>query len=103
MSIAALDTVIHAPNRLRICAFLTPRDEAEFKVLRATFGISDSVLSKHLSRLEAAGYIRLRKAAVDGRVRTWVSLTAEGRQAFAAHLLALQQVVALASGKVAAG
>ena len=28
-------TVIHAPNRLQICAFVAPLAEAEFQVLRA--------------------------------------------------------------------
>lgn len=93
-----LDAVIHAPNRLRICALLMPLEEAEFQVLRETIGISDSLLSKQIRQLEDAGYIEMRKAAVNGRPRTWISLTSRGRKAFAAHVAALQEIAALARG-----
>jgi DNA-binding MarR family transcriptional regulator len=64
--------------------------------------VSDSVLSKHLSALGEADYVRLRKAAQDGRQRTWASLTRPGRKAFAAHMAALQALVASAQAAVAA-
>jgi hypothetical protein len=48
VKLPTLDAVIHAPNRLQICAVLTPLEEAEFQMLRETVGISDSVLSKHI-------------------------------------------------------
>jgi DNA-binding MarR family transcriptional regulator len=86
----AFDPVIHAPARLQIMAVLAGVQDAEFALLRDTVQVSDSVLSKHLSQLAEAGYIRLRKAALDGRQRTWASLTREGRRAFTAHVKALQ-------------
>ena len=86
------DPVIHAPGRLQICAVLSAADEAEFAMLRETLEVSDSVLSKHLKALEEAGYIKLRKAAADGRQRTWLSLTPAGRKAFAAHVAELQRL-----------
>ena len=96
MSEARFDELIHAPLRLRICAFLSPLEEAEFSVVRESLAVSDSVLSKHFSHLQDAGYLTLRKAPVDGRQRTWASLTAEGRRAFAGHVAALQEIAALA-------
>lgn len=93
-----LHPVIHAPNRLRICALLSPLDEAEFLMLRETIDISDSVLSKHIKRLEDAGYVKKRKGAVNGRQRSWARLTGKGRQAFAEHVAALQEIAALAQG-----
>ena len=87
-----LDTVIHAPNRLRICAFLTPLQEAEFQVLRDDLGVSDSVLSKHLKQLEEAGYVKFRKGAVKGRQRMWAALTPAGRKAFVAHVSELTRI-----------
>jgi DNA-binding MarR family transcriptional regulator len=95
MSAVDLDPVIHSPNRLQICALLSPLERAEFRVLREELGVSDSVLSKHLSELESAGYVRLRKDVVGGRRRTWASLTAAGRQAFASHVRALQHLVSV--------
>lgn len=88
----ALDPVIHAPVRLQVLAVLGTVSEAEFALLRDTTQVSDSVLSKHLSALVEAGYVRLRKAAADGRQRTWVTITGPGRKAFAAHVAALQQL-----------
>ena len=67
------DAVIHANNRLQVCALLAPVDEMEFAALRETLGVSESVLSKHLKVLEDAGYLALRKASMDSRQRTWAS------------------------------
>lgn len=89
------DPVIHAPARLQIVAVLANVQDAEFALLRDTARISDSVLSKHLAALQQAGYVRLRKAALDGRQRTWASLTRKGRAAFVAHVKALQALVAI--------
>lgn len=92
MAKARLDTIIHAPNRLKICAFLTPLQEAEFQVLRDELEVSDSVLSKHLKQLEDAGYVAFRKGAVNGRQRMWAKLTKSGRQAFSGHIEELQRL-----------
>ena len=92
MTVAQLDTIIHAPNRLKICAFLTPLQEAEFQVLRDELEVSDSVLSKHLKQLEAAGYVEFRKGAVNGRQRMWASLTRSGRKAFSSHIEELTRI-----------
>ena len=90
----ALDMVLHAPARLQIAAVLGRVTDMEFAVLRDVVGVSDSVLSKHLAALADAGYVALRKAAQDGRQRTWASLSASGRKAFVAHLAALQDLAA---------
>lgn len=95
MSGPRFDAVIHAPGRLQICGILSAADEAEFAMMRDTLEVSDSVLSKHLKALEEAGYIKLRKAAADGRQRTWASLTGAGRAAFAGHVAELQRLAGL--------
>ena len=102
MSTPPLDAVIHAPARLQIAAVLAGVSEAEFATVRDLVGVSDSVLSKHLAALAEAGYVRLRKAALGGRQRTWLSLTREGRRAFAAHVQALQALAATAQAALAA-
>ncbi|MEV4703944.1 transcriptional regulator [Actinoplanes sp. NPDC049316] len=84
------DEVIHAPNRLRICAFLDASTSAEFSALRELLGVADSVLSKHLKVLQDAGYVNMTKPTGRGRVKTWVSLTADGKQAYARHVRALR-------------
>lgn len=96
MGISGIDTALHAPARLQIAAVLARVSAAEFASLKEITGVADSVLSKHLSALSDAGYVTLSKAARDGRQRTWATLTAAGRKAFAAHMEALKQLAAIA-------
>lgn len=86
------DSVIHAPNRLQICAFLAPLQEAEFQIVRDELNVSDSVLSKHLKQLEEAGYVKFRKEAVNGRQRMWAALSKSGRRAFSNHVEELKRL-----------
>jgi DNA-binding MarR family transcriptional regulator len=99
--VPAFDPVIHAPQRLQACAVLASADEVEFATLRDTLVVSDSVLSKHVKQLEDAGYVRIRKAARDGRARTWLSLTREGRRALAAHVAELERLATMIAPQVA--
>ena len=92
------DAIIHAPGRLQICALLSGIDDAEFAMIRDRIAVSDSVLSKHLKLLEDAGYVKLRKAASEGRQRTWVSLTPAGKKAFAAHVSELTRLAGIIAG-----
>ncbi|SDK69752.1 transcriptional regulator [Nonomuraea jiangxiensis] len=89
-----LDPAIHAPTRLQIVSLLAAAEEAEFAFVRDTLDISDSVLSKHASALETAGYVKIRKGYVGKRPRTWFSLTNLGRQAYRNHVAALQAIIA---------
>ena len=87
-----LDDVIHAPVRFSIVATLAAVDEAEFGLVRDEVEVSDSVLSRQVSTLERSGYVKVRKGYVGKRPRTWLSLTAPGRAAYAGHLAALREI-----------
>ncbi|GAA2739520.1 transcriptional regulator [Pedococcus aerophilus] len=87
-----LDDLIHAPVRFSIVATLAGVDEAEFGLVRDEVEVSDSVLSKAVSALEAAGYVKVRKGYVGKRPRTWLSLTKGGRTAYEQHLAALREI-----------
>ena len=82
-----------APVRLSIIAALVRVDNAEFKALRDSLEVSDSVLSKQIASLETAGFVKVIKGYVGKRPRTWVSATPEGRTALTAHLAALRAIV----------
>jgi DNA-binding MarR family transcriptional regulator len=86
------DSVVHAPPRLQICGLLAAVDTMEFAAVRDALGVSDSVLSKHVRQLEAAGYVAVRKSTVASRVRTGLALTRAGRDAFAAHVAELRRI-----------
>jgi DNA-binding MarR family transcriptional regulator len=91
-----LDGLIHAPVRFSIMAALVAADKAEFSFVRDTVEVSDSVLSRQVSTLEAAGYLKVTKGYVGKRPRTWLSLTRDGRAAFTTHVGALQAIAAAA-------
>jgi DNA-binding MarR family transcriptional regulator len=88
-----LDDVMYQPVRFSIAAALAAAAELEFSTVRDVVEISDSLLSQHAARLEEAGYLNVRKGHVGKRPRTWLSLTAEGRAAFADHVDALRAIV----------
>jgi DNA-binding MarR family transcriptional regulator len=88
----ALDPVIHAPIRFSITAALAAVDEADFKSIREAVEISVSALSKQVSTLEEAGYVKVRKVFVGKRPRTYLSLTADGRKAWDIHVQALREI-----------
>ncbi|GAA4223992.1 DNA-binding MarR family transcriptional regulator [Streptosporangium album] len=87
------DATIHAPNRLRVCALLDAVSEVEFGVVQERLDVSASVLSKHVSVLVEAGYVKQRKATRDTRQRVWLQLTGAGRAAYRAHVAALRAIV----------
>ncbi len=93
MTNTSFDMLIHAPQRLQICALLSAAAEMEFKVLRDHLDISDSALSKHLRMLDEAEYVVVKKRAQAGRSRTWLSLSPKGRGAFAAHVKVLKNII----------
>ena len=90
---AELDPLIHAPARLQLATTLSAVSEAEFATLRDVLQVSDSVLSKHVSALTDAGYVRSRKGVLAGRRTTWIGLTSAGRKALRAHVAALRRLI----------
>jgi DNA-binding MarR family transcriptional regulator len=90
---AELDPLIHAPVRLQVLTTLSAVSEAEFATLRAALEVSDSVLSKHVSTLADAGYVRSRKGVRAGRRTTWIGLTSAGRKALREHVAALRRLI----------
>lgn len=87
-----LDQTIHAPVRFSIIAALARVDEAEFATIRDAVEVTDSALSKQVTVLENAGYVKVTKGHVGKRPRTWLALTREGRHAFARHLETLRTI-----------
>ena len=91
--VPVFDEVIHAPQRLRICAVLSTARRVEFGFLQDRLELSKSALSKHLTQLAEAGYVHQERAVRDSRSRLWLSLTPQGTRAYTAHVKALQEIV----------
>ncbi|MGC2977424.1 MULTISPECIES: winged helix-turn-helix domain-containing protein [unclassified Brevibacterium] len=91
-SLARIDPGLGNPTRLGIVASLKNRDRAEFRLLRDSLGVSDSVLSRHITALESTGMVAVKKGYVGKRPRTWVSITDEGTRRLDAHVQALREL-----------
>lgn len=87
-----LDDLIHAPVRLSMVAALAAADSIDFRTLRDLVQVSDSLLSKHITTLEDAGYLAVRKGYEGRRGRTWLSLTPAGVAAYRRYLEVLTSI-----------
>jgi DNA-binding MarR family transcriptional regulator len=81
---------------------LAAASKVEFSFARDHVEVTDSILSKQVSAMEQAGYVRVEKGHVGRRPRTWLSLTKEGRRTFQRHMAALREI-AQANGVGAVG
>jgi len=93
---AELDNIIHQPVRLRIMSSLAALDsdeQVDFVQLRKILKVTDGNLGAHLAKLEKARYIRIHKAFIARKPRTFVSVTGKGRDAFEEHIAALKEII----------
>jgi DNA-binding MarR family transcriptional regulator len=81
-SLPPIDKLIHEPARLDILATLFVIKESDFIFLKNQTGMTWGNLSSHLSKLEDAGYITVKKEISNKKTKTRISLTNEGRRAF---------------------
>jgi DNA-binding MarR family transcriptional regulator len=88
-----LDETIHSPYRLRICALLHQLGATDYQLLRTSLQVSPSVLSKHLKKLEEAGYVALSTHTVNTRPHGWATLTDQGARAYRSHLAYLEELI----------
>ena len=91
--LAEIDRVIHEPARLLLVATLSVVESADFLFLMNQTKLTRGNLSSHLSKLEAAGYVEIKKEFVEKIPRTLLRLTEEGRNAFIKYRQQMQQVL----------
>ena len=56
-----IDRMVHEPARLKIMAFLSMLENADFTFLVSRLGLTMGNLSAHVSKLQEAGYIEVDK------------------------------------------
>ena len=105
-AIADLDRVIHEPGRMMIVALLAAVEECDFLFLQRETELSKGNLSTHLSRLEEAGYVEIKKTYRGKLPQTLLRLTPSGRAAFDEYRKGLnaalvERMQGLAEGKKA--
>jgi DNA-binding MarR family transcriptional regulator len=77
-----IDRLVHEPARLKILAYLSLLESADFTFLVSRLGLTMGNLSAHISKLQEAGYIEVEKGYKGNRPQTLISLTDSGNQAF---------------------
>lgn len=92
-AVKGLDRTLHEPSRLLIVANLYVVESADFMFLLNQTGLTRGNLSSHLSKLEHAGYVEVKKEFVEKIPRTLLRLTSMGREAFDAYRQSMRKVL----------
>ena len=80
-----IDKVIHEPARLRIMMILTGIEQADFNFLLTTVSLTRGNLSRHIEKLESAGYLKVKKSFKGKMPNTNYQLTQKGSKALAQY------------------
>jgi DNA-binding transcriptional ArsR family regulator len=91
-SLVEIDRIVHEPARLMILAHLSVVESADFLFLKRQTGLTSGNLSSHLSKLEDAGYISIKKEFVDKKPHTMLFITADGEKALNIYMENMKQV-----------
>ena len=92
LKVPKIDKVIHEPARLIIMAHLFVVESADFLFLQRQTGLTWGNMSSHLSKLEKAGYVVVKKEFIERKPHTTLQLTAEGRVAFQEYRKNMKQL-----------
>jgi DNA-binding MarR family transcriptional regulator len=90
---AQLNPIIHSQVRLSVMSILAAVKEADFNTLKKMTETTDGNLSTHLSKLDEAGYIRVKKSFKGKKPLTLCFLTDKGKDAFSEYLDELEKII----------
>ena len=88
-----LDPLVHSRARLLVMTYLYVVETMDYVYLQRVTDLSWGNLSKHLSKLETAGYVEMEKTFIDKKPNTSVWLTKEGRRAYNEYKEKIQSVL----------
>lgn len=91
--IEALNKIFDSRIRLGVMSVLIVNDSISFNELKQLLELTDGNLASHLSTLEQAEYLKVQKSFIGKKTNTTYILTELGRQAFKAHLNALEKMI----------
>ncbi len=89
----SLDRLVHEPARLVILTVLNEADEVEFRFLEEVSGLTKGNLSSHISKLEEAGYLAVKKFFRGKLPATSFKITRAGRAALKTYRQQLSQAL----------
>lgn len=79
--------------RLGIMSALVVNDFLDFNTLKDLLDVTDGNLASHLKSLEKNEYITFKKEFLERKPRTKYYATNEGKEAFAKHIKAIEQLL----------
>ncbi|WP_296618991.1 transcriptional regulator [Marivirga sp.] len=88
-----LDKAFENKVRLGIMSVLMVNDKIDFISLKELLGVTDGNLASHLKNLEKKQYISFEKDFVDRKPNTTYKATDTGKQAFKAHINAIENLL----------
>jgi DNA-binding MarR family transcriptional regulator len=88
-----LDRLVHEPARLVILTVLAEAEEVEFRFLERVSGLTKGNLSGHISKLEQAGYVVVKKFFRGKFPATSLKITRAGRSALKTYREQLRQAL----------
>lgn len=79
--------------RLGIMSALAVNDSLDFTSLKEFLGVTDGNLATHIKKLEAEGFVKVKKSFIDNKPNTKYIMTKKGKKAFEDHLAVLEQII----------
>lgn len=86
-----INKAFESKARLGIMAVLMVNEEMDFNALKELLSLTDGNLASHTRALEELNYIECNKGFVGRKTRTFFRATTQGKEAFKAHIEALEQ------------
>jgi len=74
-------------------AMLVTVDQVEFTVLRDQVNATDGNLSVHLTKLEEAGYITVKKQFIERKPASLYRMTVKGEKSFRLYIERLEKLI----------
>jgi len=93
ININQLNKEFESRVRLGIMSVLMVNDWVDFTEMKNLLEITDGNLASHSTALEKSNYIEIKKEFIGKKPKTSYRVTQSGREAFAAHLNALEKLI----------
>jgi len=87
------DKAFENKTRLAIMSVLVVNDSADFNTLKEMLQVTDGNLASHITALEKAEYLEVRKGFIGRKTNTTYKATKLGTMAFKNHLDALEKLI----------
>ncbi|MBN1349025.1 transcriptional regulator [candidate division KSB1 bacterium] len=88
-----LDPILHSQLRLSIVSTLMTVEEANFNFIKDTTKATSGNISIQIKKLQAAGYIKVKKSFKNNYPNTTISITNKGREAFENYVNNLKKYI----------